>query len=72
MTGALLGLALGLGALLILLGVAAPRAVSPSAARQSSLKRLLDQAGLGRVRPSAVNGSCLGLALVSGLLVLAV
>lgn len=72
MTGALLGLALGLGALLILLGVAAPRAVSPSAARQSSLQRLLDQAGLGRVRPSAVIGACLGLAIVSGLLVLAV
>jgi tight adherence protein B len=70
MIGALLGLALGLGALLILQGFLVPRAARE--AQPSRLRRLIDQAGLERVSPSAVVGACLGLAAITGLVVLAV
>lgn len=70
MTGALIGLAGGLGALLILIGITAPR--SARSRRTSRLRGLIDRAGLERVAPSAVIGACGGLALVTGLLVLAI
>ena len=70
MTGALIGLGVGLGALLIVLGVSLPRTVRD--ARVSRLRRLIDRAGLERVSPSGVVAGCAGLALVSGLLVLAI
>ena len=70
MTGALIGLAGGLGALLILIGLTAPR--SARVARASRLRGLIDRAGLERVGPSAVIGACGGLALITGLLVLAI
>ena len=70
MTGALIGLAGGLGTLLILIGVTAPR--SAPAPRTSRLRGLIDRAGLERVGPSAVIGACAALALITGLLVLAI
>lgn len=70
MTGALLGLGVGLGALLIVLGASVPR--SAREARVSRLRRLIDRAGLERVSPSGVIAGCAGLALVAGLLVLAI
>ena len=70
MTGALIGLGVGLGALLIVLGVSVPRTVRD--VRVSRLRRLIDRAGLERVSPSGVVAGCAGLALVSGLLVLAI
>ena len=70
MTGALIGLGVGLGALLIVLGVRVPRTVRD--VRVSRLRRLIDRAGLERVSPSGVVAGCAGLALVSGLLVLAI
>lgn len=70
MTGAVIGLAAGLGAVLVILGLIAPRQSSP---RQPSwLRRLIDRAGLERVGSSAVLGGCLALAVVSGLVVLAI
>ena len=70
MTGALLGLGVGLGALLLLLGLTVPGAVrEPTPSR---LRRLIDRAGLERVGPSSVIGACAGLAVVAALLVLAV
>lgn len=70
MTGALLGLAAGLGILLIVIAVVSPR--SAPEPRVSGLRRLVDRAGLARVSPSAVLAASAGLALVSGLVVLAV
>lgn len=70
MTGALVGLGVGLGALLVLLGATSTR--SDREARVSRLRRLIDRAGLERVGPSGVIGACAGLAVVSGLLVLAI
>lgn len=70
MTGALIGLGVGLGALLIVLGVSVPRAARE--ARVSRVRRLIDRAGLERVSPSGVIAGCAGLALVAGLLVLAI
>lgn len=70
MTGALLGLGVGLGALLLLLGLTVPRADrEPTPSR---LRRLIDRAGLDRVGPSSVIGACAGLAVIAGLLVIAV
>lgn len=69
MTGALLGLGVGLGALLVVLGIIAPR--GDREAKPSRLRRLIDRAGLERVGPSGVVGACAALALVAGLLVLA-
>lgn len=70
MTGALLGLVIGVGGVLILLGLTtAPRA---RRARTSRLRRLIDQAGLERVGPSGLVLACLGLGVISALLVLAV
>jgi tight adherence protein B len=70
MIGALTGLALGLGLLLVLVGLRAPR--SASSKRVSRLRRLLDQAGLDRLGPSAVVGAGVGLGMIAGLLVLVV
>jgi len=70
MTGALLGLGLGLGVLLVLLGLGTPR--SAREVRVSRLRRLVDRAGLERVGPSAIVGACVGLAIVVGLLALAI
>lgn len=70
MTGALIGLGIGLGGLLVLLGVSVPRTARE--VRVSRLRRLIDRAGLERVSPSGVVAGCAGLALVSGLLVLAI
>ncbi len=70
MTGALIGLGCGLGALLIVLGVSVPRTMRD--ARVSRLRALIDRAGLERVSPSGVVAGCSGLALVAGLLVLAI
>lgn len=70
MTGALIGLGVGLGGLLIVLGVSVPRTARE--VRVSRLRRLIDRAGLERVSPSGVLAGCAGLALVAGLLVLAV
>ena len=70
MTGAVIGLGGGLGLLLILLGLTAPRAQRQ--ARTSWLRRTIDQAGLERVGPSAIVGACVSLAAVSGLLVVAI
>lgn len=70
MTGAVVGLALGLGAVLILLGFTSPRARSH--ARTSWLRRLIERAGLERVSPSAIVGACIALAVVSALLTVAI
>lgn len=70
MTGAVIGLGAGIGLLLILLGLMAPRAQRQ--ARASWLRRIIDQAGLERVGPSAIVGACVSLAAVSGLLVVAI
>ena len=70
MTGAVIGLGGGLGLLLILLGLTAPRAQRQ--ARTSWLRRTIDQAGLERVGPSAIVGACVALAAVSGLLVVVI
>ena len=70
MTGALIGLGVGLGAILIVLGVSVPRATRD--ARVSRLRGLIDRAGLERVSPSGVVAGCAGLALVAGLVVLAI
>lgn len=70
MTGALLGLALGLGVLLVMQGVMTPRTARPG--RESRLRVLIDQAGLPRVGPSALVGACFALGAIAGLLALAV
>lgn len=70
MIGALLGLGVGVGALVIVIGVTGPR--RHHEARVSGLHRLIDRAGLERVGPSGVIGACLGLACVAGLLALAI
>lgn len=67
MTGALIGLAAGLGLLLVFLGISTPRARGEQ--RTSRLRRLIDRAGLERVGPSGVIAGCAALALVSGLIV---
>ncbi len=70
MTGALIGLGLGLGAILVVLGLIAPRSLRET--ESSRLRRMIDRAGLDRVSPSAIVGACAALAVVSGLLVLAI
>lgn len=70
MTGALLGLGLGLGAILVVLGAIAPRSVRETDA--SRLRRMIDRAGLDRVSPSAIIGACVALAFVAALLVVAI
>lgn len=67
MIGALIGLAVGLGLLLVFLGISTPRARGEQ--RTSRLRRLIDRAGLERVGPSGVIAGCAALALVSGLIV---
>jgi tight adherence protein B len=70
MIGALLGLGVGVGALIIALGIMAPR--EDRKARVSRLRRLIDRAGMERIGPSGVIGACFGLAFVAGLLSLAI
>lgn len=70
MIGTLLGLTVGLGLLLVLLGLLAPRASRRRGV--SRLRRLIERAGLERVGPSAVVAACLGLGVIAGLLVVAV
>jgi tight adherence protein B len=70
MTGALVGLAIGVGLLLVLLGIVAPRVQRD--AKSSRLRLLIDRSGLDRVGPSAVVGACVGLAIVTGLLTVAI
>ncbi len=70
MTGAVIGLGAGIGLLLILLGLTAPRAQRQS--HTSWLRRTIDRAGLERVGPSAIVGACVSLAALSGLLVVAI
>ena len=70
MTGALIGLVVGLGLLLVLLGIVTPRVQRE--AKASRLRHLIDRSGLDRVGPSAVVGACIGLAIVSGLLTIAI
>jgi tight adherence protein B len=70
MTGAVIGLAVGVGALLVALGATSPRRAREP--RPSRVRRLIDGAGLERVSPSAVVGACFGLAVVVGLIVLAI
>ncbi|MEY2965506.1 MAG: type II secretion system F family protein [Candidatus Nanopelagicales bacterium] len=70
MTGAVIGLGAGIGLLLILLGLMAPRAQRQS--HTSWLRRTIDRAGLERVGPSAIVGACVSLAALSGLLVVAI
>lgn len=70
MTGAVIGLGTGIGLLLILLGISAPRARRQ--ARISWLRRTIDRAGLERVGPSAIVGACVALGVVSGLLVVTI
>jgi tight adherence protein B len=70
MTGALLGLLVGVGALFIFLGVTtAPRRRE---ARTSWLRGLIDRSGVQRVGASGVVAACLGLGLLSALVTLAV
>ena len=70
MIGALLGLAIGAGVLLVILGMTtSPRVQEPGPSR---LQRLIDRAGLDRVGPSGVIAACIGLALVTVLLTLAI
>ena len=70
MTGAVIGLGAGIGLLLILLGLMAPRVQRQS--HTSWLRRTIDRAGLERVGPSAIVGACVSLAALSGLLVVAI
>lgn len=70
MIGALLGLGIGIGVLVIVLGITGPHRVRE--ARVSRLHRLIDRAGLERIGPSGVVAACVGLAVVSGLLSLAI
>lgn len=70
MTGALIGLGVGLGVVLVVLGLSVPRAARET--QVSRLRRLIDRAGLERVSPSGVIAGCAGLALIVGLLVLAI
>jgi len=70
MIGALLGLGVGIGALIIVLGITGPG--GKREARASGLHRLIDRAGLERVGPSGVIGACVGLGVVAGLLTLAI
>ena len=70
MIGALLGLGVGIGALIIVLGITGPGGKREP--RASGLHRLIDRAGLERVGPSGVIGACVGLGVVAGLLTLAI
>lgn len=70
MIGALLGLGVGVGALIVVIGITVPHRDRES--RVSGLRRLIDRAGLERVGPSGVLGACVGLSCVAGLLALAI
>ncbi len=70
MTGAVVGLAVGLGLVLVLLGSTAPRVQRER--HPSRLRRLIDRAGLQRVGPSGVIGGCMALAAVAGLVTVAI
>lgn len=66
--GALVGLGVGVGLLLVLLGV-----TSPSIARQrrpSRWQQLIDRSGASRVTPGGLLASCVGVGLVAALVAL--
>ncbi|MBM3689295.1 MAG: type II secretion system protein F [Actinobacteria bacterium] len=68
--GLIIGLAAGLGLLLMLLGLTS--APSQKKRLPSRLSRLIDRSGLERVTPGALIGACVGLGLVGGIVVLVV
>lgn len=70
MMGAILGLLAGLGILLILLGATAPATASHR--RESRLQRLIDRAGMERVKPASVIAVSVAAGLVAALVALAV
>ncbi|HQR26138.1 MAG TPA: type II secretion system F family protein [Nocardioides sp.] len=67
--GALVGLGLGLGALLVWSALALPRTHRVAAPRPGRLTRLLAAAGLGAVAPASLVALCVALGLVSTVLV---
>lgn len=70
MTGAIIGLLAGVGLLVVALGVSSPR--SPQRHRESRLQRLIERAGVERVRPGAVIAACIGSAVIAALLAMAI
>ena len=70
--GALVGLGVGVGLLLVWSAFAVPRRPRQAARGPSRVGGLLARAGLGEVAPAALVGLCLGCALVAGLVVQAV
>ena len=66
--GAVLGLACGLGLLLVVLGLTTESA--PRKQRSSRIATLLDKAGTERVTPAGFLGACVGLGTLAGFLVL--
>lgn len=70
--GALVGLGVGIGILLIWSAFAAPRAARPEQAPLGRLERTLAEAGMASVAPRSLVALCCGCGLVVALLVLAV
>ncbi len=70
--GALVGLGVGLGALLIWSAFATPRAPRPAVRKQSRLERMLGEAGMGTVSPRSMLLLCASVGVVACLVVLAV
>lgn len=68
--GAMLGLGVGLGILLILLGLTTPGSVRHRS--PSRLRRLIDRAGATRTTPSGLIATCFGVGLVSALVALVI
>ncbi|MFT4287018.1 type II secretion system F family protein [Nocardioides sp.] len=65
--GALVGLGVGVGLLLVWSAFALPRAPRPSATRESALARLLARAGLPRVSPGGLVLLCVACGLAAAL-----
>lgn len=68
--GAILGLLAGCGLLLIVLGASGPSGARRS--RESRLQRLIDRAGMERVRPGSFLAASVGAGLLASLVALAV
>jgi len=68
--GAIVGLLAGTGILLILLGSTGPRVAATQ--REGRLQRLIDRAGLERIRPASVIAVSVGGALLAAVVALAV
>jgi len=66
--GAIIGLLAGIGILLILLGASGP--ARKRVHQESRLQRLIDRAGLERIRPTSVIAACFGAGVVAALLAL--